>query len=300
MSGTTFFAAKNANSLRLVHSTPLCAGRESSLYGMFGQGVIQRNFLNVLSDFLVASKFSHRSPSARQSRGTGTHNNTACQRGFLEIKMSQSPSSFDNPCAEIAVTMERTPRIILPVVVRLIYLSVHTVAHSSEDAVTGRGAVGRKRSEGDRDAQSNQRNADAVVIDVAFQPSEKKEVMFDYPRNDLETTSPGCSSSWWENVWLSSRASRLFHTYLSLLWSLLTAAQLAYRGDSESREPIFVHHHRGLLAEILLSVPVQTTWKTVLTGHGADDEGLLQGLRQMDILDLQTPRDYCFRGMAMY
>ncbi|KAI6022975.1 hypothetical protein BKA83DRAFT_4125694 [Pisolithus microcarpus] len=36
--------------------------------------------------------------------------------------------------------------VVVPMVIRLIYLSVHTVVHSSEDALTGRGAVIRKRS----------------------------------------------------------------------------------------------------------------------------------------------------------
>lgn len=48
--------------------------------------------------------------------------------------------------------------VVVPMVIRLIYLSVHTVAHSSEDASTGRGAVIRKRS---RNGQSIRCNADA-------------------------------------------------------------------------------------------------------------------------------------------
>lgn len=58
--------------------------------------------------------------------------------------------------------------IVVHMVVRLIYLSVRTVAHLSVDALTGRGAVIRKRS---RIGQSNRCNADAAVIDVVFQPS---------------------------------------------------------------------------------------------------------------------------------
>lgn len=60
--------------------------------------------------------------------------------------------------------------VVVPMVIRLIYLSVHTVVHSSEDALTGRGAVIRKRS---RNGQSIRCNADAAVIEV-FRPGKKK------------------------------------------------------------------------------------------------------------------------------
>ncbi|KAI5985742.1 hypothetical protein EDD15DRAFT_2200448 [Pisolithus albus] len=181
-------------------------------------GKLRWLYLPQFDDFVVASKFNLKS-SGRQSRSTETHEN-----GGVPRSQDESPNHL--------TIHVRKLRWNLPV-----YRGPYGIAHPSEDAWIGRGAVIRKRSQ---NGQSNRCNSDAAVINVVFQPSKKKG-KFDYPNKNLE--------------------------------ALLVAVRICDCPEELLSCSTPIRRTMGYISFIVGGL----SWKIVRPKHGAGDEGLLRG-----------------------